>query len=146
MFPAQVVRPWIEGRCPESGQLLPGYNDAQTLFMLGEDSGTCMMVRARQKSTNRALLSFVLHGNVRVLGTKDATGKLQQRAVCRLLVDQATKAPVLYVLMLTESCHGYHISHRMVHWRAPVFFCHQRNTNKISTIQQHNNNITITGT
>ena len=21
-------------------------------------------------------------------------------------------------------CHGYHTSHRVVHWRAPVFFCH----------------------
>ena len=45
-----------------------GYNDAQTLFMLGEDSTSCMMIKAKQRSPNRGLLSLLLHGNVRVLG------------------------------------------------------------------------------
>ena len=42
----------------------------QTLFMLGEDSHTCMGIRARQKGTNRGLLSILLHGNCRILGLK----------------------------------------------------------------------------
>jgi len=32
---------------------LPGFNDPQTLFMLGEDSNTCLSIRAKQKATNR---------------------------------------------------------------------------------------------
>ena len=75
----------------------PGYCDPQTLFMLGEDSNTCMGIRARQKGSNRGLLSMLLHGNCRILGKKDSNGRLTARAVSRLLVDDATGLPVLYV-------------------------------------------------
>lgn len=74
-----------------------GYCDPQTLFMLGEDSNTCMGIRARQKGSNRGLLSMLLHGNCRILGKKDSNGRLTARAVSRLLVDDATGLPVLYV-------------------------------------------------
>ena len=74
-----------------------GYCDPQTLFMLGEDSNTCMGIRARQKGSNRGLLSMLLHGNCRILGKKDSNGRLTARAVSRLLVDDATGIPVLYV-------------------------------------------------
>lgn len=77
--------------------LLSGYCDPQTLFMLGEDSNTCMGIRARQKGSNRGLLSMLLHGNCRILGKKDSNGRLTARAVSRLLVDDATGLPVLYV-------------------------------------------------
>ena len=50
LIPSTVIRPWIEshthtqththtwmeGRSGGTGQMLPGYNDAQTLLMLGE--------------------------------------------------------------------------------------------------------------
>ena len=74
-----------------------GYCDPQTLFMIGEDSNTCMGVRARQKGSNRGLLSMLLHGNCRILGAKDSYGRLTARAVSRLLIDDATSLPVLYV-------------------------------------------------
>ena len=95
-FPPQLVAEWTEGRTSR-GEALPGYNDAQTLFMLGEDSGTCMMIRPRQKGTNRGLLSFLLHGNVRILGRKDSSGRLLERAVVLLAIDQATQRAVLFV-------------------------------------------------
>ena len=65
--------------------------------MIGEDSNTCMGVRARQKGSNRGLLSMLLHGNCRILGAKDSYGRLTARAVSRLLIDDATSLPVLYV-------------------------------------------------
>lgn len=74
--------------------ILPGFNDPQTLFMVGEDSNTCMSIRARLKSTNRGLLSILLHGNCRVLGIKDSSGRLTARALVRLLIDSATGQPV----------------------------------------------------
>ena len=30
-------------------EYLPGYNDPQTFFMMGEDVNTCMSIRARQR-------------------------------------------------------------------------------------------------
>ena len=95
-FPPEVTRPWVEGRTAQ-GEVLPGYSDPQTLFMLGEDAQSCMMVKPRQRNTNRALLSFLLHGNVRILGVKDPSGKLRTRAVVKLLEDRETRRPVLYV-------------------------------------------------
>ena len=95
-FPRALVDQWLEGRTA-AGDVLPGFNDAQTLFMLGEDSNTCMMIRARQKGTNRGLLAFLLHGSVRVLGRKDSAGRLLERAVVHLAVDETTQRPVLYV-------------------------------------------------
>ena len=40
---------------------------------------------------------MLLHGNCRILGKKDSNGRLTARAVSRLLVDDATGIPVLYV-------------------------------------------------
>jgi hypothetical protein len=65
--------------------------------MIGEDSNTCMGIRARQKGSNRGLLSMLLHGNCRILGAKDCHGRLTARAVSRLLIDDITGLPVLYV-------------------------------------------------
>jgi hypothetical protein len=65
--------------------------------MIGEDANTCMSIRARQKGTNRGLLAYLLHGNCRVLGVKDTSGKLVSRAVARLLIDKSTGFPVVYV-------------------------------------------------
>ena len=42
------------------------------------------------------MLSFLTHGNVRVLGTKDAAGRLRTRSVVKLLIDEETRRPVLY--------------------------------------------------
>ena len=65
--------------------------------MLGEDVNSCLSVRARQKGTNRGLLSFLVHGNTRVLGAKDNSGKCISRSIARLLVDDVTGLPVVYV-------------------------------------------------
>ena len=108
-LPPALARAWRDGYVmipleTDNGQVqnptkhfLPGYTDAQTLFMLGEDANTCMSIRPRLKSSNRGLLSFLLCGNCRVVGKKDELGRLKTRAVVRLLVDQTTNAPVLYV-------------------------------------------------
>jgi hypothetical protein len=96
LFPPSLVKQWADGKT-SSGKLLPGYTDPQTLFMLGEDCNTCMSIRARQKGTNRGLLSILLQGNIRVVGAKDSSGRLVTRSVVRLVLDDATKMPVLYV-------------------------------------------------
>eukprot|EP01041_Mallomonas_annulata_P004776 gene4776-9502_t len=102
-LPAAIQTAWREGHVEVEvagrrvNTLLPGYADTQTLFMMGEDGNTCMSIRARQKTTNRGLLSLVLHGNCRVLGKKDSTGRLLSRALVRLLIDETTGFPVLFV-------------------------------------------------
>jgi hypothetical protein len=65
--------------------------------MIGEDGNTCMSIRARQKGTNRGLVAYLLHGNCRVLGVKDSSGRLVARAIARLLLDDTTGTPVIYV-------------------------------------------------
>ena len=40
---------------------------------------------------------MLLHGNCRILGAKDSHGRLTARAVSRLLIDDITGLPVLYV-------------------------------------------------
>jgi hypothetical protein len=104
-FPPEVVQAWVNG-CTDIGETLPGFADAQTLFMLGEDASTCMMIKSRQRSTNRALLSFLLHGNVRVVGTKDAAGRLRTRSVVKLLIDESTRRPVIYAESPIHSAKG----------------------------------------
>jgi hypothetical protein len=76
---------------------LPGRSDPQTFFMLGEDAGTCMSIRARQKATNRGLLSKLLQGNIRILGYQDAAGVMTERAMAKLLIDAETNRPVIYI-------------------------------------------------
>lgn len=56
-----------------------------------------MTIRPRQKGTNRGLLSILLHGSCRILGIKDHSGKLTSRAIVRLLFDEKTSRPMLYV-------------------------------------------------
>ena len=106
MLPPQLLNDWIEGRLHDTGKLLPGYTDPQTIFMMGEDSNTCMGIRSRQKGTNRGLLSFLLHGNNRILGVKDASGKLIARATVLLLFDIMTNQPVLFV-ETPYTCNSY---------------------------------------
>jgi hypothetical protein len=98
-FPQELVVAWREGTVSREGTqvLLPGYNDAQTFFMLGEDCNTCMSIRSKQKGSNRGLSGFLLHGSYRVLGPKDASGCMAARAVIQLVIDDATNTPVLYM-------------------------------------------------
>lgn len=100
-FPPELIHAWREGRvdCDGEIRLLPGYNDPQTLFMLGEDVNTCMSIRSKQKGNNRGLLGFLLHGNCRVVGVKDESGAMLARAIVLLLIDEATYSPVLYMHM-----------------------------------------------
>ena len=62
--------------------------------MLGEDLDTELAVRERLTAANRGLLALLLHGNCRVLGVKEPSGRLLAGAVARLLVDAATARPV----------------------------------------------------
>eukprot|EP01038_Epipyxis_sp_PR26KG_P004544 gene4544-6415_t len=91
-----LVNEWMEGRTSD-GIILPGFNDPQTIFCMGEDSLTCLSIRARQKGSNRGLLSILLNGNCRVIGVKDLSGRLVARSLVRLLIDEDTNRPVLYV-------------------------------------------------
>ncbi len=106
LLPPRLLHDWIEGRVQSTGKSLPGYTDPQTVFMMGEDSNTCMGIRSRQKGTNRGLLSFLLHGNNRILGIKDASGKLVARATALLLFDTMTNQPVLFV-ETPYTCNSY---------------------------------------
>ena len=115
-MPQEVVRAWREGWVfKDDGErvFLPGYTDAQTLFMLGEDmseekdgekynwmSGgpySSLVIRATERVGNKGLLSIVLHGNCRVLGRKRDHGGLICAAVARLVVDEASSRVVLHV-------------------------------------------------
>lgn len=105
LFDPLLVKQWIEGRATD-GTALPGYNDPQTFMMLGEDTHTCMTIRSRQKGTNRGLLSILLNGSCRIVGVKDSAGRLLSRSIVRLLVDELTSRPVLFV----DTPHGLHDS------------------------------------
>lgn len=95
-FDAELVEAWSTGQTAD-GEYLPGYSDAQTFLMIGEDTHTCMTIRARQKATNRGLLSIMLNGSCRILGVKDSAGRLLSRSIVRLLLDEDTRQPVLFV-------------------------------------------------
>jgi len=95
-FDSKLVKQWMEGRTTD-GTVLPGYNDPQTFMMIGEDTHTCMTIRSRQKGTNRGLLSILLNGSCRIVGIKDSAGRLLSRSIVRLLVDELTSRPVLFV-------------------------------------------------
>lgn len=107
-FPNTLIQAWKDGFImynstsanQPSQQIrhrLPGCNDPQSLFMLGEDCNTCMSIRSKQKGTNRGLLSFLIHGSCRLIGVRDENGALVSRAVVQLLIDDATYSPVLYM-------------------------------------------------
>jgi len=105
LFDPLLVKQWMEGRATD-GTALPGYNDPQTFMMLGEDTHTCMTIRSRQKGTNRGLLSILLNGSCRIVGVKDSAGRLLSRSIVRLLVDELTSRPVLFV----DTPYGLHDS------------------------------------
>jgi hypothetical protein len=105
LFDPLLVKQWMEGRATD-GTVLPGYNDPQTFMMLGEDTHTCMTIRSRQKGTNRGLLSILLNGSCRIVGVKDSAGRLLSRSIVRLLVDELTSRPVLFV----DTPYGLHDS------------------------------------
>lgn len=95
-FDPALLEIWMNEETKD-GRKLPGYTDPQTLFMIGEDGNTCMSIRSKQKGTNRGLISFLLDGNCRFLGLKDSSGKLLVRSTAKLLVDDLTHIPLLYI-------------------------------------------------
>jgi hypothetical protein len=71
--------------------------DAADLFLCGTDvAGSCQAVSA-DPSTSQALLGYVLDGKYRMLALQRDDGATQARRMMRLLVDENTGQPVLFL-------------------------------------------------
>ncbi|CAN0429408.1 unnamed protein product, partial [Phaeothamnion confervicola] len=92
-IPTAVRERWVGGA--ERG-LLPGTADAQTIFRMGEDTRSCMAVRRNCAHQNKALVGYLLAGNVRLVVMRNDAGRVEARAVARLLLRRDTMAPVLF--------------------------------------------------
>ncbi|KAL1518805.1 hypothetical protein AB1Y20_003085 [Prymnesium parvum] len=78
-------------------EALPGVCNAEALFMMGEQVRSCMRIEKQCVRENRALLDYVMQGNVRLLLVNDGSGLIVGRAVVRLLAREDTGAPVVFV-------------------------------------------------
>lgn len=70
--------------------------EAADLFMCGTDVGSCQAVSAPSEYS-RALLGFVLDGKYRMLALQRDDGVTQARRMMRLLIDENTGRPVLFL-------------------------------------------------
>ena len=74
MIPQAVLLRWYAGDCP-------GTSRCKTLFMLGEDAGSCLRIISNEGNKyNRALMGYVLQSHVRALVVFDAVGRVMVRA------------------------------------------------------------------
>lgn len=91
----EVSKRWI------AEQQAEGVTSAEDLFMMGEDMRSCMAIQLTYIHQNRALLGFVMQGNVRLIVSREKTeeggrqGRLLARAAVRLLLRSDTNTPVL---------------------------------------------------
>ena len=74
MIPQDVLLRWYSEDCP-------GTSQCKTLFMLGEDAGSCLRIISNEGNKyNRALMGYVLQSHVRALVVFDAVGRVMVRA------------------------------------------------------------------
>lgn len=89
-IPQGVLLRWFADECP-------GTSKCKTLFMLGEDAGSCLRIITNDGNKyNKALLGYVLQSHVRALAVCDATGRVLVRSLVRLLLRSDTRTPVIF--------------------------------------------------
>jgi len=89
-LPQGVLLRWFADECP-------GTSKCKTLFMLGEDAGSCLRIITNDGNKyNKALLGYVLQSHVRALVVCDATGRVLVRSLVRLLLRSDTRTPVIF--------------------------------------------------
>merc|ERR1719424_283999 len=90
MFSEEVLERWYAEDCP-------GTSQTKTLFMVGEDAGSCLRVISSEGSRyNKALMGYVLQSHVLVLVVTDNVGRVMARSVIRLLLRSDTREPVIF--------------------------------------------------
>ena len=90
-LPQDVLLRWFSEKCP-------GTSKCSTLFMLGEDAGSCLRI-VSSKNGNRyncALMGYVLQSHVRALVVFDTAGRVLARSLIRLLLRSDTLTPVIF--------------------------------------------------
>ena len=89
-IPQDVLLRWYSEACP-------GTSKCKTLFMLGEDAGSCLRVISNEGNKfNRALMGYVLQSHVRALVVVDTAGRVMVRSLIRLLLRSDTLTPVIF--------------------------------------------------
>ncbi len=84
-IPQATLLRWYSDECP-------GTSKCKTLFMLGEDAGSCLRIISSEGNRyNKALLGYVLQSHVRALVVCDDTGRV--RAAARVPVHPARRHP-----------------------------------------------------
>lgn len=90
MIPQDVLLRWYSQDCP-------GTSKCKTLFMVGEDAGSCLRIISNEGNRyNRALLGYVLQSHVRALVVMDKVGRLMARSIIRLVLRSDTLTPVIF--------------------------------------------------
>jgi len=90
LIPQDVLLRWYSEACP-------GTSKCKTLFMLGEDAGSCLRIISNDGSKyNRALMGYVLQSHVRALVITDAVGRVMCRSLIRLVLRSDTLTPVIF--------------------------------------------------
>jgi len=90
MIPQAVLLRWYSEKCP-------GTSKCKTLFMLGEDAGSCLRITSNDGNRyNKALMGYVLQSHVRALVVTDNTGRVLVRALIRLVLRSDTLTPVIF--------------------------------------------------
>uniref|UniRef100_A0A7S4EV14 Uncharacterized protein n=2 Tax=Chrysotila carterae TaxID=13221 RepID=A0A7S4EV14_CHRCT len=88
--PQDVLLRWYSDECP-------GTSRCRTLFMVGEDAGSCLRIISNEGSRyNRALMGYVLQSHVRALVVTDTVGRVMVRSLIRILIRSDTLTPVIF--------------------------------------------------
>ncbi len=88
--PQDVLLRWYSEYCP-------GTSKCKTLFMLGEDSGSCLRIISNEGNRyNRALMGYVLQSHVRALVVTDGVGRVLVRSLIRLVLRSDNLSPVIF--------------------------------------------------
>jgi len=89
-IPQDVLLRWYSEECP-------GTSKCKTLFMLGEDAGSCLRIISNEGNKyNRALMGYVLQSHVRALVVTDKAGRVLVRSLIRLVLRSDTLTPVIF--------------------------------------------------
>ena len=90
-IPQDVLLRWYAQECP-------GSSKCKSLFMVGEDAGSCLRIISNEGNRyNRALLGYVLQSHVRALVVTDGkTGRIMARSIIRLVLRSDTLTPVIF--------------------------------------------------
>ena len=71
-------------------------NDPCDMFMLGRETGGCQSIDG-DPEYNKCALAYVIDGKNCAIAIKDKDGSMKARAILRLLIDENTNKPVLFL-------------------------------------------------